>query len=120
MVSGDYDRLNAFNGALPATLTAVRVPKRARISTTFGTHVWPVHTPRSFLLFLRTQKGRGKMAAKRQVPMGQKNSKFVVGKRKSVDVWRSSRPPKKCLGAKPVLQRGVAKWLPKCRVAHSS
>ena len=29
----------------------------------------------------RTQKGRGKMAAKCQVPMGYKRSKFVVGKR---------------------------------------
>ena len=31
-------------------------------------------------------KGRGKMAAKRQVPMGYKSSKFVVGKRDSVDL----------------------------------
>ena len=60
------------------------------------------------------------MAAKRQVPMGKKNSKFVVGKRKSVDVWRTSRSPKKSLGAKPVLKRGVAKWPPKCRVVWVS
>ena len=60
------------------------------------------------------------MAAKRQVPMGRKSSKFVVGKQKSVDVWRTSRPPKKYLGAKPLLQRGVAKWPPKCRVVWVS
>ena len=31
------------------------------------------------------------MAAKRQVPMGKKSSEFVVGKRKSVDVWKIGR-----------------------------
>ena len=35
-------------------------------------------------------------------------------------VYRTSRPPKKSLGAKPVLKRGVAKWPPKCKVGHSS
>ena len=44
--------------------------------------------------------------------MGKKSSKFVVGERKSVDVWRTSRSPKKSLGAKPELKRGVAKWPP--------
>ena len=53
---------------------------------TFGMHVWPVNTPKSFLLFARTQNGRGKMAAKRQVPMGYKSSKFVIGKQDSVDM----------------------------------
>ena len=67
-------------------VTAVWVPKRPRILTTFGTHVWPVSMPKSFLLFVRTQNGRGKMAAKRQIPMGYKSSKFVVGKRDSVDL----------------------------------
>ena len=53
-------------------------------------------------------------------PYGKKSSKFVVGKRKSVDVWRTSRSPKKSLGAKPVLKRGMAKWPPKCRVVWVS
>ena len=70
--------------------------------------------------FFRSVNGCGKMAAKRQVPLGQKSSKSVVGKRKWVDVWRTSRPPKKSLGAKPMLKRGVAKWPPKCKVGHSS
>ena len=75
------------NGRQSAKLvTAVWVLKRARISTTSGTHVWPVSMPRSFLLFARTQNGRGKMAAKCQVPMGYKSSKFVVGKQDSVDM----------------------------------
>ena len=43
---------------------------------TFGTHVWPVNTPKSLLLFAHTQNGQGKMAAKRQVPTGYKISKF--------------------------------------------
>ena len=44
--------------------------------------------PDRFLLFARTQNGRGKMAAKCQVPipMGYKSSKFVVGKRDSIDM----------------------------------
>ena len=55
------------------------------------------------------------MAAKRQVPIATKVVKFVVGKRKSIDLWRTSRPTKKSLGVKPVLNTGVAKWPPKCR-----
>ena len=39
--------------------------------------------------------------------------KFVIGKRKSVDLWRKARPTKMSLGAKPVLKTGMAKWLPK-------
>ena len=39
--------------------------------------------------------------------------KFVVGKRKSVDLWRTSRSTKSSLGAKPVLKTGVEKWPPK-------
>ena len=39
--------------------------------------------------------------------------KFVVGKRKSVDLWRKARPTKMSLGAKPVLKTGVAKWPPR-------
>ena len=35
--------------------------------------------------------GRGKMAAKRQVPMGKNSSEFVVGKQKLVDVWKIGR-----------------------------
>ena len=62
--------------------------------------------------FFRSVNGRGKMAAKRQVPIATKVVKFVVGKRKSVDLWRTSRPTKKSLGAKPVLKTGVAKWPP--------
>ena len=54
------------------------------------------------------------------VTIATKVVKFVVGKRKSVDVWRTSRSPKKSLGAKPVLKRVVAKWPPKCRVVWVS
>ena len=56
------------------------------------------------------------MAAKRQVPMGRKSSKFVVGKQKSVDVWRTSRPPKKYLGAKPGLKKGRGKMAAKRQI----
>ena len=91
------------------------MPKRARVSTTFGTHVWPVNTPRSLFLFVRTQNGRGKMVAKRQVSIAPKVVKFVVGKQKSVDLWRTSGLTKKSLEAKPVLKTGVVKWPPKCR-----
>ena len=55
------------------------------------------------------------MAAKRQVPIATKVVTCVVGKRKSIDLWRTSRPTKKSLGAKDVLNTGVAKWPPKCR-----
>ena len=56
------------------------------------------------MLFARPQNGRGKMAAKRQVSIATKVVKFVVGKQKSVDLWRTSRPTKKYLGAKPFTQ----------------
>ena len=52
------------------------------------------------------------MAAKHQVPIATKVVKFVIGKRKSVDLWRTSRPTKKYFGAKPVFKTGVAKWPP--------
>ena len=80
---------------------------------TFGTNVCPVHTPRLLLLFTLTQKGRGKMAAKRQVPMGIKSSKFVVGKRKSVDVWRTSKATKKVSWCKTRTQKGRGKMAAK-------
>ena len=63
--------------------------------------------------FFRSVNGRGKMAAKRQVPIATKVVKFVIGKRKSVDLWRTSRSTKRSLGAKPVLKTGVEKWPPK-------
>ena len=55
------------------------------------------------------------MAAKRQVSIAPKVVKFVVGKQKSVDLWRTSRPTNKSLEAKPLLKTGVVKWPPKCR-----
>ena len=42
--------------------------------------------PDDFFLFGRTQNERGKMAAKRQVSMGYKSSKFVISKQDSVDM----------------------------------
>ena len=41
------------------------------------------------------------MAAKRQAPMGKKSSKFVVGKQKSVDVWRHQGHQKSLLLQNP-------------------
>ena len=63
--------------------------------------------------FFRSVNGRGKMAVKRQVPIATKVVKFVGGKPKLVHLWRTSRPTKKCFGAKTVLKTGVAKWPPK-------
>ena len=61
-------------------VTVFCVPKCARISTTFGKHLWTGDMPWSFLLFARPQNGWGKMAAKRRVSNSPKVVKFVVGK----------------------------------------
>ena len=65
--------------------------------------------------YFRSVNGRGKMAAKRQVPIATKVVKFVVGQRKSVDLWRTSTPTKKVSWGQTLLKTCVAKWLPECR-----
>ena len=77
---------------------AAKVQKVCHISMRFGTHVWPGNTLRSVLMFVRPQNGRDKIAAKHKVPIATKVVKFLVGKLKSVDLWRTSRPTKKLLG----------------------
>ena len=59
LVQNLYSKRAWQNGSRSAELvTAVWVPKQTRISTTFGTHVWPVHTPRYFFLFTCTYSKR--------------------------------------------------------------
>ena len=69
---------------------------------------------------LRSVNGRGKIATKRQVPIATKVVKFVVGQRKSVDLWRTSTPTKKSLLGQNPTQNVRGKMAARVQKVHHS